>query len=61
MFDWINEASKQEVQQNDILSFQDYMEHFERNPHRECRPTYEYLIDMFTDRLKCSNHFIKTW
>ncbi|TNF26493.1 MAG: serine protein kinase PrkA [Deltaproteobacteria bacterium] len=44
--DWVEEANKDEESLNEILSFQDYMDKFYENPYKECRPTYEYLIDM---------------
>lgn len=52
MWDWPEEASKKEGHQNEVLSFDDYMELFKQAPHLQARPTYEYLIDML-------NHFKK--
>jgi serine protein kinase len=39
---WINEKQSS----TEVLSFNEYMETFEKNPLKECRPTFEYLIDM---------------
>lgn len=44
--DWIHKASEDNGTQAEILSFSDYMEIFEKNAKSECRPTYEYIIDM---------------
>ena len=44
--DWIHKASEDNGTQAEILSFSDYMEIFEKNSKGECRPTYEYIIDM---------------
>ncbi len=43
---WIQKATDQIDTQSEILSFGDYMEIFEKNPKRECRPTYEFIKDM---------------
>ena len=43
---WIEEANNENKEQNKIISFLEYMNILESNPARECRPTYEYLIDM---------------
>ena len=44
--DWIHKASEDNGTQAEILSFSDYMEIFEKNSKNECRPSYEYIIDM---------------
>lgn len=44
--DWINVASEQSETNSEILSFNDYMQLFEKNAKLECRPTYEYIRDM---------------
>lgn len=44
--DWIHKASESNDTQAEILSFSDYMEIFEKNSKQECRPTYEYILDM---------------
>jgi predicted Ser/Thr protein kinase len=43
---WIQKATDQNDTQSEILSFSDYMEIFEKNTKRECRPTYEFILDM---------------
>jgi predicted Ser/Thr protein kinase len=45
-FNWIHRASENNDTQAEILSFNDYMEVFEKNAKSECRPTYEYIQDM---------------
>jgi serine protein kinase len=44
--DWILKASEQADLQNEVLSFSDYMEIFDKNPTLELRPTYEFITDM---------------
>lgn len=44
--DWIEEANKENQHHQEVLSFNDYMEQFEKDPRRESRPTCEYLFDM---------------
>lgn len=44
--DWIEKAENGQAPNGQTLSFYDYMENFERAPHKECRPTYEYLLEM---------------
>ena len=57
MIDWINEVSK-EQEKNEVLSFQDYMDLFLKNPSKELRPSFDYLIDMLHYFGKDSdNHF----
>lgn len=45
--EWIQEANKKEEHLNEVLSFDQYMDHFYSYPEKECRPTCQYLIDMF--------------
>lgn len=45
-FKWLEEINRQENNQNEILSFNEYMDFFEKHPSQECRPSYEYLLDM---------------
>lgn len=51
--DWLEEVSKNQDPQNQILSFPEYMDYFKKNPLLECRPTFSYLLDMI-------NYFGKT-
>ena len=44
--DWIKRANQENKKSKEILSFEDYMAHFYENAHTECRPTFEYLLDM---------------
>ena len=44
--EWIKKATKEDMYLNEILSFDEYMEVFEKFPNRECRPSSKYLIDM---------------
>lgn len=44
---WREEVSKEENKYQGILTFDDYMELFEKNPLKELRPTNIYLKDMF--------------
>ncbi len=44
--EWINEIKKSDIS-NRILSFEDYMELFEKDPRKECRPSCVYFKDMF--------------
>lgn len=44
--DWIEKAENSQGPHGQTLSFYDYMELFERMPQKECRPTYEYLLNM---------------
>ncbi|WP_127716470.1 serine protein kinase PrkA [Halobacteriovorax sp. HLS] len=43
--DWLEEANNLDSH-SEVLSFKDYMDVFEKNPLRETRPTYKYLMDM---------------
>ena len=43
---WIGEASQENQHHQEVLSFEAYMELFEKDPRRESRPTFEYLNDM---------------
>ena len=47
MIDWIEKASKEEQEMLDLLSYQDYIDQFEKHPKRELRTTFNYLKDMF--------------
>lgn len=44
--DWIHKASENNDTTAETLSFNDYMDIFEKNPKGECRPTYEFIRDM---------------
>ena len=44
--DWIQQANNTPDNQNEILSFNDYMDIFENHPQLECRATFDYIIDM---------------
>jgi predicted Ser/Thr protein kinase len=44
---WMEEVNKEEGRYNNLLSFEDYMNLFEKNPPKEVRPTNIYLRDMF--------------
>lgn len=44
---WIEEVNKEEGRYQNVLSFDDYMKLFEKNPEKELRPTNIYLRDMF--------------
>ncbi len=46
MLDWIEKASEEEKEMLDVLSFQDYINEFEKSPDRELRTTFTYLLDM---------------
>lgn len=43
--DWLEEANSKDSH-SEVHSFKDYMDIFEKNPMRETRPTYKYLLDM---------------
>lgn len=43
---WLEEIEKESDRPNETLSFQEYMEEFEKDAPRECRATYLYLKDM---------------
>jgi len=43
---WIDEASKEDQNRAEILSFNEYLDLFEKRPEQEIRPTYLYLADM---------------
>lgn len=45
--DWLEEVNKEEEKFDQIFSFNEYMEIFERNPSRELRTSSMYLKDMF--------------
>ena len=44
--EWIKKATKEAMHLNEILSFDEYMDVFDRFPERECRPSNKYLMDM---------------
>ncbi len=44
---WMEEVNKEEGRYQSVLTFDDYMNLFERNPQKELRPTNIYLKDMF--------------
>lgn len=44
---WMEEVNKEEGRYQNVLSFDDYMKLFEKNPEKELRPTNIYLRDMF--------------
>lgn len=46
--DWIHKSAEKNDSNTEVLSFNDYFEWFEKNPQKECRPTYEYILDMIT-------------
>ena len=46
MLDWIEKASEEEKEMLEILSFQDYLDEFEKHKERELRTSYSYIIDM---------------
>lgn len=45
-YDWIEKAEKDRAAGAEVLGFDDYMERFEANPLNECRPSFQYLLDM---------------
>lgn len=45
--DWLEEVNNHEERKNQILSFDEYMDLFDKNPMRELRTTSMYLKDMF--------------
>ena len=44
--EWIKKANKEDMYLNEILSFDEYMDVFDKFSERECRPSCRYLIDM---------------
>lgn len=44
-YEWIEKAEKDSAA-TEVLSFEDYIERFEAQPLRECRPSFQYLLDM---------------
>ncbi len=44
---WMDEVNKNESHYLNVLAFDDYMNLYEKNPHKELRPTCVYLRDMF--------------
>lgn len=45
--EWIQDANKDHANNNDILSFEEYLSIVQKNPRAECRPTCKYLKDVF--------------
>lgn len=52
MLDWIEKASEEEKEMLETLSFQDYIEEYEKHPTRELRTSFNYINEML-------NHFGK--
>lgn len=50
MLDWMENASKDLEDKQEVLSFQDYIEQFEKDIYCHTRPTFQYILDML-------NHF----
>ena len=50
MENWIENATKEDAKQNEVLSFNDYIGLFDSQAKLQCRPTFAYLKDML-------NHF----
>ncbi len=48
--EWIEKAENQKDAQAEVLCFTNYMNCFEKNPMRESRPSFQYILDML-------NHF----
>jgi len=46
MLDWIEEASAEEKEMREILSFQDYFQDLESDPSRELRTSFTYILEM---------------
>ncbi len=46
MLDWIEKASEEEKEMLEVLSFQDYLDEFEKHKGRELRTSYSYILDM---------------
>jgi len=44
---WLEEVNKEPHTSDQILSFDEYMQLFSKNPRRECRTSCIYLKDMF--------------
>lgn len=47
---WIEKAEQERDAGAEVFAFTDYMNRFEASPHRESRPSFQYLLDML-------NHF----
>lgn len=52
--DWMAEAKKENGTNAEIHSYNEYMDIFENNPQRECRPTNQYFLDMIEHFGKCN-------
>ena len=46
MMDWIDEENEKAEVLTEILSIDDYIKKFNDNPAKECRPSYQYLLEM---------------
>ncbi len=46
MHDWIQEANKITDAKSEILTYADYLDILDKNFMNECRPSYEYIMDM---------------
>ena len=46
MLNWIEQASEEEKEMLEVLSFQDYIDEYEKHPERELRTSFTYLTDM---------------
>ena len=46
MLEWIEEASAEEKEMREILSFQDYFQDLESDPSRELRTSFTYILEM---------------
>ena len=44
--DWIQEANKITDAKSEILTYADYLDILDKNFMNECRPSYEYIMDM---------------
>ncbi len=46
MLNWIEQASEEGKEMLEVLSFQDYIDEYEKHPERELRTSFTYLTDM---------------
>jgi predicted Ser/Thr protein kinase len=53
---WLEEVNKESFTSDQILSFDEYMQLFNKNPRRECRTSCIYLKDMFDYFSKNEQH-----
>ena len=44
--EWIEQANKDSESNTEVMSFIEFMNHFENNPLQYCRPTSKYILDM---------------